>query len=237
MNTFQKLLLASAFAATLPLVARAEEEAKPVIDTTLCEQGQAQSPIALGKAEKRKDLPELVADYKEVELTLEYAPGLYAIHYPEGSTLTVGDKTYQLTRILFTTPAEHSMRGQKFDLEAQLEHKAADGSQAVVSILMRKGFDNFGLNTLVKKLPAAFTTEPTIIDGVFFGPQTLFPANMEYYRYTGSLSTPPCTEGVERFVLKSYVELGASQLAAFKKLLGNNARPQQPLNQRTILQN
>jgi carbonic anhydrase len=129
------------------------------------------------------------------------------------------------------------MRGQKFDLEVQLEHKASDGSMAIISVMMRKGFGNFGLNTVIAKMPKADTTEPTIIDGVFFSPQTLFPADLSYYTYTGSLTTPPCTENVQWYVLKSYVELGADQLSALKKALGNNARAIQPPNNRKILQN
>lgn len=205
-------------------------------DTTVCEQGKAQSPITLSKA-TNATLPTLIPDYKEVELMVERQPGLYAVHYPEGSSLTVGDTVYSLSRITFHTPAEHILRGQKFDLEVQLEHKADNGKMAIISIMMKRGFNNFGLNTLIQKMPKENTTETTIIDGAFFSPQTLFPADLSYYTYTGSLTTPPCTEGVEWYVLKAYVELGADQLAALKKVLGNNARTVQPQQNRKILQN
>jgi carbonic anhydrase len=231
MNMTQAILLSTILATATPLFA---EDEKP--DTTLCEQGKQQSPVSLGKASKAT-LPALVADYKDVELTVERKAGLFAIHYPEGSELTIGDKKYHLSRITFHSPSEHSLRGQKFDLEVQMEHKDADGKIAVVSLMMKKGFSNFALNTLVSKIPQTDTTEPTIISDVFFSPQTLLPADLGYYTYTGSLTTPPCTEDVQWYVLKSYVELGKDQLAAFKKVLGNNARAIQPQGDRKILQN
>lgn len=129
------------------------------------------------------------------------------------------------------------MRGQKFDLEIQLEHKAPNGKISIVSVMMKKGFANFGLNGLISQIPQTDTAEPTIINGAFFSPQTLFPADLSYYTYTGSLTTPPCSENVDWYVLKSYVELGKDQLAAFQKAMGNNARAAQPLNTRKILQN
>ena len=231
MNMTQAFLLSTIFAIATPAFA---EDEKP--DVTLCEQGKQQSPIALSKA-KKSGLPALTADYKDVELNVERKAGLYAIDYPEGSVLTIGEKKYNLSRITFHTPAEHTMRGQKFDLEVQMEHKDAEGKIAVISIMMKKGSNNFELNTLVQKMPKVDTTEPTIIDGVFFSPQMLLPADLSYYNYTGSLTTPPCTENVEWYVLKSYVELGSDQLAALKKVLGNNARAIQPQGDRKILQN
>lgn len=229
MNMTQAILLTTILATTTPLLA---EEDKP--DMTLCEKGTAQSPIALSKA-KKQALPDLVADYKEVELNIERKPGLLAIHYPEGSLLTLGDKKYNLMRISFHTPSEHTMRGQKFDLEVQLEHKAADGKIIIVSVMMKKGFGNFALNNLIKKIPQSYTPEPLLLEGSYFSPQTLLPADLSYYNYTGSLTTPPCTEGTDWYVLKSYVELGADQLAAFKKALGNNARALQPQGNRQVL--
>ena len=232
MNFYKAILITTILSTALPLFA---EDEKP--DTTLCEQGKAQSPIALSKATKATTLPTLVADYKEVEMTVNRKPGLFSLDYPEGSTLLIGDKKYQLSRISFHTPAEHTMRGQKFDLEVQLEHKADDGKIAIISLMMKRGSSNFALNTLIQKMPKTDTTEPLIVDGAFFSPQTLLPADLSYYTYTGSLTTPPCSENVDWYVLKSYVELGKDQLEAFKKLLGNNARTAQPLNTRKILQN
>ena len=231
MKIFNTLLIGTILATSTPIFA---EDEKP--DTTLCEKGQQQSPIALTKAKKEK-VPLLAPDYKEVELNVDRKPGLLALYYPEGSVLTIGDKKYNLVRISFHTPAEHTLRGQKFDLEVQLEHKAADGKIAIVSVMMKKGFANAAFNPLIAKLPQADTLEPTIVSGAFFSPQTLFPADLSYYTYTGSLTTPPCTENVDWYVLKSYVELGKDQLAAFKKILDNNARAIQSLNTRKILQN
>lgn len=227
------LMLLSALLIAAP--GMAEEKVPAAPDTTLCEQGKAQSPIALLKADKAK-LPLLEPDYKEVEMNIERQPGLLAVHYPEGSILKIGDQSFQLTRVTFHTPAEHTMRGQKFDLEVQLEHKNTEGKIAIVSVMMKRGFSNYGLDALLKKIPKADTPEPIIIDGAFFSPQTLFPADLGYYHYTGSLTTPPCTEGVEWYVLKAYVELGSDQLTAFKKILGANARPMQNLEGRKVEQ-
>lgn len=202
---------------------------------SLCGQGKLQSPVSLSKAAKTA-LPELEADYKDVELTVDRRANHLSLIYPEGSVLKVGDKTYQLERVVFHTPAEHTISGRKFDLEVQLEHKAADGARANISVMMKRGFSNAAFNTLLGNLPRQNTAEPLIVEGVFFTPQVLLPANMDYYTYEGSDTTPPCTEGVRWYVLKSYVELGGEQLKAIQKIVGANARPVQPLQGRQLQQ-
>lgn len=218
-----------------PLVSRAADETEAAGET-LCDTGTQQSPISIAKAAKA-ELPEIEADYKDVELTVERKPNFLALHYPEGSILKWGEKTYQLQRIVFHTPAEHIVNGRKFDLEVQLEHKAEDGSRLNLSVMLKRGFSNAGLNPLLTNIPRSDTPEePLIVEGAFFTPQVLLPANLDYYTYTGSDTLAPCTEGVEWIILKSYVELGGEQLNVLKKILGQNARPAQAIGERTIRQ-
>lgn len=213
------------------VTAHAEESATE----SLCETGQNQSPISIVKAVKA-DLPEFEADYKDVELTYERRPNLLALDYPEGSILKWGEKTYSLRKVVFHTPAEHLVNGRKFDLEVQLEHKAEDGELLNVSIMMKRGFSNPGLDPFLANIPRADSEEPVIVEGQFFSPQIFIPANTDYYLYEGSETLPPCTEGVKWLILKSYVELGGEQLNILKKALGENARAIQPTGERVIQQ-
>jgi carbonic anhydrase len=115
---------------------------------------------------------------------------------------------------------------------AHLVHKGADGTLAVVAVLLDKGHDNPTIHAIWSHLPKQKQKEvsaPATIDAA-----ALLPADKGYYTFQGSLTTPPCSEGVRWFVLKTPVTLAASELNAFAKLYPMNARPTQPLNGRTL---
>lgn len=192
-----------------------------------CSNGKRQSPIDLvGGGEAA--LPAIGFDYHPgaVELlnnghTVQATPS-------SGGRITVGGDEYTLTQFHFHHPSEHTVAGKRAPLEIHFVHKGARGL-AVVALLVDEG----GSGRVLSRLPQ-HTGEKVAIDGVF-DPSTLLPTERSYYRYSGSLTTPPCSEGVLWLVLRTPITMSPDDLAAFAKLFPNNGRPAQPINDREIL--
>src|SRR4030095_92175 len=123
------------------------------------------------------------------------------INYAPEGTLTVGDRVYKLTQFHFHHPSEENINGEKFDMVAHLVHADADGHLAVVAVLFKIGASDPLLETLWKNIPKE--KEKTVtLSSVSINVKDLLPANFAYYTFSGSLPTPPCTEGITWFVLK-----------------------------------
>ena len=119
-------------------------------------------------------------------------------------------------------------------MELHLVHKAADGQLAVVGVMLKAGVDNQNYNPVLDHLPAT-KTDPTVVPGVTVMASDLLPADKSYYRYNGSLTTPPCSEGVQWLLMKNPVELSSTQIAKFTSIFNDDARPLQPMNGRSFL--
>ena len=199
-----------------------------------CSNGHHQSPIDIRDA-KKADLPALAIDYKPVPLSIIDNGHTIMINYEPGSTLTVGDKVYKLTQFHFHHPSEEHISGKKFDMVAHLVHADAEGRLAVVAVLFTKGAANPLLETIWKNTPAE--KEKTVaLTSLSVNVRNLLPADLGYYTFTGSLTTPPCTEGVTWYVLKTPSTLSPQQLATFAKLYPADNRPIQPTYKREILE-
>ena len=196
-----------------------------------CKLGKVQSPIDIRGAQGA-DLPAIQFDYKPVPLAVIDNGHTIQVNYAPGSSIEVGGVRYELQQFHFHKPSEEKVGGKAHDMVAHLVHKAADGKLAVVAVLIDKGTANPAIATIWKNIPKAKemeTTADATIDAA-----ALLPADKGYYSYQGSLTTPPCSEDVRWFVLKTPVKMAPAQLAAFAKLYPMNARPTQPLNGRTI---
>ena len=198
-----------------------------------CSDGVQQSPIDLA-GNIRAQLPAINVNYVSGPLRIVNTGHTVQINSPEGSTLTLEGKTYTLTHFNFHAPSEHRVNGIAFDMEIHFVHKAEDGSQAVVALMVRQGGTNKGLTGIVDNLPAGVDQE-TEVAGVNFWPASLLPRERTHYRYFGSLTTPPCTENVTWLVMKTPVQASAAQINAFKQAFPANARPVQPRNRRFLL--
>lgn len=120
-------------------------------------------------------------------------------------------------------------------MEAHFVHKSAEGKLAVLGVMKRVGPDNAALQPVWEHMPAS--AGPTQdIAGTSVDPAALFPVERSYFRYMGSLTTPPCSEGVNGFVLKEPVTISQAQLDKFVSAVTANARPLQPVNNRLVLQ-
>ena len=199
-----------------------------------CGSGHAQSPIDITHA-KPAELAPLEFAYQSVPLSIINNGHTIQVNYPPGSTLKVGDRTYTLKQFHFHHPSEESIAGRRFDLVAHLVHDDGSGHLAVVAVLFKTGPSNPLLASVWGNLPAQ-TGKVREVPAVSLNAQDLLPADHGYYTYSGSLTTPPCTEGVTWYALKVQSTLSSNQLAAFAKLYPKNARSIQPLSGREILE-
>jgi carbonic anhydrase len=190
-----------------------------------------QSPIDIRGA-KKADLPALEIAYQPGQFSVVNNGHTIQVNVPAGSTVTVAGHSYELQQFHFHAPSEEAVSGKHAALVAHLVHKDADGKLAVIGVLFDVGAASAALAPVFAAMPAKVGTEVPI--GKDVDPAALLPAQRGYYAYEGSLTTPPCSEGVRWFVLQHHATLSKQQLEAFKKLYPHNARPLQPVNGRPI---
>ncbi len=200
----------------------------------LCGQGMNQSPVNLsGMIEA--ELEPLKFDYTGLVTKMRNSGQAAQADYSAGSFLTAGGIAYELKQIHFHAPSEHLIEGKQFPLEAQFVHVSADGQVAVLAVLYDLGEANPELKKLWRQIPQKIGEEVGMAAQV--RAEKLLPENRDYYRLSGSLTTPPCTEGVLWLVLKNQSTVCASQVQQFSEVMGHpNNRPVQPLKARAVLQ-
>jgi carbonic anhydrase len=196
-----------------------------------CKLGKLQSPIDIRGA-KTADLPAIKFDYQPSPLKVIDNGHTIQVNYAPGSSIDVGGARYELVQFHFHKPSEEKIDGKSHAMVAHLVHKNADGQLAVVAVLLDKGRANPTIDTIWKHLPKEKERETTVDATV--DAATLLPRDRGYYTFEGSLTTPPCSEDVRWFVLKTPTRMAASEIAAFGKLYPMNARPTQPRNGRAI---
>jgi len=202
-------------------------------DFAACGNGSSQSPIDIVGA-TAADLDTLELDFGARATSIVNNGHTLQVDVASGSWLHEGDDEYQLIQFHFHSPSEHQIAGELFPLEAHFVHRNEQGDLAVIGVVFRAGEWNDDL----AKLGAV---APTVIDQPVplnkdLSDFELYTNHESYYRYSGSLTTPPCTEGVRWFVLKAVGHIAPEQAATFVELIGNDARGPQPLNARIILE-
>jgi len=198
-------------------------------DFATCGSGKSQSPIDIQDVKISTDTPPIKFNYKLTRLNVVNNGHTIQVNVEKGSSITVGAKTYQLLQFHFHSPSEHTIGGKPQDMVAHLVHKADDGQLAVIAVLMNKGADNPIVQKVWLNLPKGQQAKKT---DVTINVKDLLPANMAYFNYTGSLTTPPCSEGVNWMVLVNPVQVGGAQIATFTKMFPASVRPVQPGNGR-----
>jgi carbonic anhydrase len=197
-----------------------------------CQVGKHQSPIDIRGA-KAADLPAIQFAYQPSPLKVIDNGHTVQVTCAPGSFITVGGEKYELQQFHFHHPAEEKVNGKSYPMVAHLVHKNTEGRLAVVAVLLREGDANSVIGEIWKYLPAEEGKE-SAPDGVSVDATRLLPSNRGYYTFTGSLTTPPCSEGVTWFVLKTPAQISKGQVATFAKKYPHNARPVQPLNGRDV---
>jgi carbonic anhydrase len=197
-----------------------------------CGSGSAQSPIDIRGAVPSK-LDPIRFDYHPTELHIIDNGHTIQVNYGPGSGITVGGRRYELVQFHFHKPSEEKIGGKSYPMVAHLVHKNADGALAVVAVLLKPGAQNGLVQALWTNLPKEKEKE-SVVAKVKINAAQLLPKSHAYYTFPGSLTTPPCSEGVTWFVLTHPTEISQQEIARFGKVYNGNARPTQPLNGRTI---
>ena len=200
----------------------------------LCRDGRSQSPIDLIPLRVSR-LPPLSFHYRTNSLTIRNDGLTIRVEYTPGSFLRIGSSRYQLKELAFRTPSEHTLEGRHADMEIQLMHLDSAGNYAILAIPVTAGARH---NAMLERIWEYLPTSRGI--GRFYrevgvNPIFFLPTDRGYYRYTGSLTDPPCSENVTWFVMQKPVELPKHLIDRLRRLMGENSRPVQAVNGRTIL--
>ena len=199
-------------------------------DFPTCARGKAQAPLNI-KGPFEKALFNVTPDYKNGPLKIINNGHTIQVNVPPGSKLRIDSQPFELVQFHFHRPSEEQINGKPSAMVAHFVHKNSEGRLAVLGVLLKEGNENPGIKTLWTHAPAKEGPEISP-EGVMFNPGNLLPREYEFYSYEGSLTTPPCTEGVRFFILKSQVNISREQVEAFP--FKKNARPVQPQNGRAI---
>jgi carbonic anhydrase len=210
----------------------------------ICGEGRNQSPIDIGKT-ATSNSPALKEEFKSVSLNIihhEHAADVLnnghtiQVNDVEGDTLRIGGRQFQLLQYHFHSPSEHTVGGRHYPMEMHLVHQSADGKLAVVAVFIEEGEPNAAFAPIWSNLPKTKDLEHHLRN-VKGDIGSLLPGNKTAYRYDGSLTTPPCSEGVQWIVMTTPIQLSTQQLGAFRAIIKDNNRPTQPLNGRAVVTN
>ena len=201
----------------------------------ICGEGKNQSPVNITNAIDGKLSP-IKMDYHSSNVEVINNGHTIQVDFKDTTNvLQFEGKSYTLKQFHFHVPSENHIKGKSFPFEAHFVHADAQGNLAVVGVVYELKGDNQRLAPIWKNLPSKAGEKYTLETA--FDPATLIPKKRDYYRFNGSLTTPPCSEGVNWLVLKNYDTIGQAQVDAFSALMhGNNNRPIQPINSRVIVE-
>jgi carbonic anhydrase len=199
-----------------------------------CSAGHEQSPIDIRGAHLNTSLQPLEFHFIAGPVTLENTGNLIVVHVDRGSTMVADGVRYELQRLEFHRPAENAVKGKLADLDVEMDYRSTDGKMAIaaVRLAMDRGDPNAVLAQLWPHLPKVAGASEKVGDEV--NPGGFLPADRGYWTFTGSLTTPPCTEGVRWFVFEDVLSMSRDQLRAYTAIFRMNSRPLQDTHGRRI---
>jgi carbonic anhydrase len=199
----------------------------------MCALGKNQSPIDLtGFIEA--ELPPLSLTYGAGASEILNNGHSVQVNYKGGSTLEIEGRAFELKQFHFHAPSENRIEGKSFPMEVHLVHADKDGNLAVIAVMVEEGEANGLLASLWKDMPRHEGDRSALSGGL--NVMSLLPKDKDYYRFNGSLTTPPCSEGVFWVVMKEPVTASPEQIKEFEEVMHHpNNRPLQPKNARVIL--
>ena len=196
-----------------------------------CGTGNRQSPIDLRDGMK-VDLEQIVFDYKPSSFSVIDNGHTIQVTMTGGNYITIMNRSYELLQFHFHRPSEERINGKGFEMVVHLVHRDAEGKLAVVAVLLERGKAQSVIQTVWNNLP--LEKNDTVTPSVVLDVNDLLPAGRDYFTYMGSLTTPPCSEGVLWLVMKEPVQASPAQMALFSRLYPLNARPIQASSGRVI---
>ncbi len=197
-----------------------------------CATGKSQSPFNISE-DITATLPALGVNYQPVPMKIINNGHTIQADQSGGGQLIVDGKAYNLLQFHFHTPSEYSIDGNTYPLEAHLVHASESGELAVIGIMFKQGAANGELAKIWANMPTS--KGENIGKGQMIDANKLLPVNRTYYRFMGSLTTPPCSEGVNWHMMRQTMTASAAQIAAFKEIYPMNARPLQDENNRLVV--
>ena len=200
-------------------------------ENSKCATGQRQSPIDI-RGGIAVDLEPIKFDYHASTFSVVDNGHTVQVNVAPGSSITITGRRYELLQFHFHRPSEERIDGRQYDMVAHLVHKDADGHVAVVAVLLDRGNAQALVQTVWNNLPLEKGDE--VRGGTQIDLSQLLPDDKRYYTYMGSLTTPPCSEGVLWMVMKQPVPISPEQVAIFARLYPMNARPIQQADGRLI---
>lgn len=197
----------------------------------VCSTGKKQSPIDIPATTGASSFKSFETSYRETPVHIENKGYTIELEYETGSTLVIDGKKYELLQFHFHSPSEHKIAGKQYGMEVHFVHKATDTDYAVIGIMFEEGAENPFLTKFWDKVPSKKGKEEfkQSING-----SEVFPTAKQYFTYDGSLTTPGCSEVVRWIVLKNPVTASKAQMDKFVSIIGKDARPVQPLNDRQV---
>ena len=196
-----------------------------------CSLGREQSPIDLAGG-RNADLPAVGFDYRRSGATIENTGHGIQVNPVPGSGIVLDGVRYELRQFHFHHRSEHTVEGERLSLEMHLVHEDAAGSIAVVGVLFNEGDANDALAPVWAHLPADPSRPRPMPEELELA--ALLPDRRTVWRYRGSLTTPPCSEGVAWVIFAEPLSFSAGQIEAFAAIYPNNYRPVQPLGERVL---
>lgn len=197
-----------------------------------CSIGTRQSPLDIVEPVPAT-LPDLKLEMRSGASEIVNNGHTIQVDMLKGSSMQVGDERYELLQFHFHRPSEHRINGKSYPMEVHFVHRNDRGTLGVCGVLMTEGAANPCFAAIAAAMPAKPGVVKAGVDAL--KPEQLLPAGRAYYRYAGSLTTPPCSEDVDWFLLKDTIEVSAADVAAFAKLYPMNARPVQKGFKRFVL--
>ena len=195
-----------------------------------CGGGKSQSPVDI-RGPFEKATHELKPDFKPGTLKVVNNGHTLQVNVGNGSKTVINGEGYELLQFHFHRPSEEHIEGKPMAMVAHFVHKSAAGKFAVIGVLLSEGAENDSIKLIWANAPKKEGPEKVVTESTL-NPAAMWPKRLNYYSFEGSLTTPPCTEGVTFYILKTPMTISRAQIDAFPFKM--NARPVQPLNGRHI---
>lgn len=202
-------------------------------DFKVCQLGLEQTPIDL-TGNIKGDAGPVALDYKPQPLRIVNNGHTIQVNTDPGSTCAIGNVKYDLLQFHLHHPSEHLLAGKPFDMECHFVHRSSANALAVVGVFIKSGARNEALAPVFDAMPR--TAGPETRAAATIDPAAMLPKAGGYFRYMGSLTTPPCSEGLTWTVFKEPIEASPDQIRQFAALFPNNARPLQRTNRRFVIE-